>query len=208
MTPAEGSRRRIYRQFFNHFSRQIADLLDGRIRVVSNVGQGSTFTFEIPRRDTQPDYPGGDSLPIIGYEGVRRKILIVDDEALNRTLLQELLVMVGFQSVEASCPAEALSLLHDHFDAVISDIHMPGCDGYTFCQKLRLSAETKDLVVIASSASLSTEDQRLARKSGFSDFLPKPILQEELLEMLGSHLQLKWIYRQGYFPQRNDLVIM
>ena len=63
-------------------------------------------------------------------------------------------------------------------------------------ETLRSSAETKDLVVIASSASVFADDQRLALASGFADFLPKPILEEELFQILGRQLKLKWIYGQ------------
>jgi CheY-like chemotaxis protein len=177
-----------------HISKQIVDLLGGKICVVSEADHGSTFTFEIPRRDAKPVSPTVTSPQIVCYEGRRRKILIVDDEPLNRSLLRELLAIVGFESVEASSPEEALCLLNGSFDAVISDIRMPGYDGHTFCQNLRSSPETKDLVVIASSASVFADDQRLARASGFTDFLPKPVLEEELFQILGRHLELKWIY--------------
>jgi signal transduction histidine kinase/CheY-like chemotaxis protein len=177
-----------------HISKQIVDLLGGKISFVSEPDCGSTFTFEIPRRDAEPVSPEVTSPQVIGYEGRRRKILIVDDEALNRSFLRELLAIVGFESVEASSAEEASSLLNDSFDAVISDIRMPGYDGHTFCQSLRLSAETRGLVVIASSASVFADDQRLARASGFTDFLAKPVLEQELFQILGRHLEIKWIY--------------
>jgi signal transduction histidine kinase/CheY-like chemotaxis protein len=178
-----------------YISKQIVELLGGKISVVSQAGKGSRFSFEIARTDAKPCGPEATSRTAVGYEGPRRRILIVDDEALNCALLRELLGMVGFDSVQASSPDDALSLLHDHFDAVISDIRMPGYDGYRFCQKLRSSPETKDLVIIASSASVFADDQRLARASGFTDFLPKPIVEKELFQILGTHLRLKWIYR-------------
>jgi signal transduction histidine kinase len=179
-----------------HISKQIVDLLGGKISVVSEPDRGSTFTFEIPRRDAQALSPEAASPQIIGYEGPRRKILIVDDEPLNRSLLRELLATVGFESVEAASAEEALTLIQHHFDAVISDIRMYGFDGHRFCRHLRSSPETHDLIIIASSASVLVADQQLARESGFSDFLPKPILEEELFQVLGIHLQLKWIYRK------------
>ena len=130
------------------------------------------------------------------YEGPLRKILVVDDEPLNRSMLSELLSTVGFDTVAAESTEQALSLLKDSFDAVISDIRMPGYDGHTFCRRLRSSDETKNLIIIASSGSVFADDQRLALASGFNDFLPKPVMEEELFEILGRHLCLKWIYAQ------------
>lgn len=179
-----------------HICRQIADQLGGKIRVTSRLAQGSTFTFEIPRRDGAGAGPEFSSAQVIGYEGRRRKILVVDDEALNRALLRELFSMVGFVTKEAASAQEALALVPEQFDVVISDIRMCGLDGHSLCRRLRSFPETKHLIIIASSASVLVADQQLARESGFTDFLAKPILEDELFHILGLHLKLRWIYRQ------------
>jgi PleD family two-component response regulator len=59
---------------------------------------------------------------VLSYQGPRRRILVVDDEPLNRAILRELLSAVGFDAVEADSPEQALALIQDGFDAVISDI--------------------------------------------------------------------------------------
>jgi len=74
---------------------------------------------------------------------------------------------------------------------------MPGADGHTFCRRLRSSEETKNLIMIASSGSVFADDQRLAVASGFNDFLPKPVMEEELFEILRRHLSVKWVYAEG-----------
>jgi CheY-like chemotaxis protein len=181
---------------FMKFMVQIVELLGGEIIIASELGCGSTFSFEIPLRGADPVSIELRSPQVIGYEGPRRRVLVVDDEPLNRLILRELLSTVGLDATEADSPEEALRLLKNHFDAVISDIRMPGDDGHTFCRNLRSREQTKDLVIIASSASVFADDQRLARASGFSDFLPKPVMEEELFEILGRHLGLKWIYAQ------------
>ena len=96
----------------------------------------------------------------------------------------------------AESTEEALSLLKDSFDAVISDISMPGHDGHTFCRRLRSSDATKNLVLIASSGNVFPDDQRLALASGFDDFVPKPVMEEELFEVLRKHLRVKWVYAE------------
>ena len=122
---------------------------------------------------------------------------MVDDEPLNRSMLTELLSTVGFDTVAAESTKQALSLLKDSFDAVISDIRMPGGDGHTFCRRLRSSDETKNLIIIASSGSVFADDQRLALASGFNDFLAKPVMEEELFQILARHLELKWIFESS-----------
>lgn len=180
-----------------HISKQIVELLGGEITIVSELGQGSTFSFEISLRGADPVSIELRSPQVIGYEGPRRRILVVEDEPLNRSILRELLSTVGFDATEANSPQEALRLLKNHFDAVISDIRMPGYDGHTLWRHLRSSTTTENLVIIASSASVFADDQRLALNSGGNDFLPKPVIEEELFEILGRHLTLKWIYVEG-----------
>ncbi|HEX3445463.1 MAG TPA: ATP-binding protein, partial [Chthoniobacterales bacterium] len=177
-----------------HITKQVVELLGGEISVASELGLGCSFTVDIPRRDAGPVSPKLESQQIIGYKGSRRKVLIVDDELLNRLMLKELLSTVGFDTADASTPKEAFSLLKDHVDAVISDIRMPEYDGHTWCRQLRSAPETKNLIIIASSGSVFAEDQRLALDSGFTDFLPKPVMEEALFEILGHHLKLNWIY--------------
>jgi signal transduction histidine kinase/CheY-like chemotaxis protein/ligand-binding sensor domain-containing protein len=179
-----------------HISKQIVELLGGEITIASELGHGSTFGFDIPLRGADPVSPELRSPQVVGYEGPRRKILVVDDEPLNRSLLRELLSTVGFNATEADTPEEALRLLKDHFDAVISDIRMPGYDGHTLCRHLRSSPATENLIIIASSASVFADDQRHALDSGFNDFLPKPVMEEQLFEILERHLRLKWIYAE------------
>jgi signal transduction histidine kinase/CheY-like chemotaxis protein/streptogramin lyase len=177
-----------------HISKQIVELLGGQITIASELGQGSTFSFGIPRRNADPVKPELPLPQIVGYEGRRRRILVVDDEPLNRSMLKDLLSTVGFDVAEADSPEAALRLLKDHFDAVISDIRMPGgYDGHAFCRRLRSSPATGNLVIIASSASVFADDQRLAQDSGFNDFLAKPVIEEELFDIVGRHLSLKWV---------------
>jgi signal transduction histidine kinase len=78
-----------------HISKRIVELLGGEITVCSEPDKGSTFSFVIPWREALPDVH--DPSPrIAGYQGSRQKILVVDDEPLNRSMLRELLSTVGF----------------------------------------------------------------------------------------------------------------
>ena len=179
-----------------HISKQLVEFLGGQISIETELGHGSTFSFEISRRNADPVSLAAPSPQIGNYEGQRRKILVVDDEPLNRSMLRELLSTVGLEAAEADSPEKAFSLIKNGFDAVISDIRMPGYDGHTFCRNLRSSAETQNLIIIACSGSVFADDQRLALDSGFSDFLAKPVMEEELFGVLGRHLKLRWTYKE------------
>jgi CheY-like chemotaxis protein len=159
------------------------------------------YVLVLKAAEDAPESPDPVSLAapspqIRNYEGQRRKILVVDDEPLNRSMLRELLSTVGLEAAEADSPEKAFSLIKKGFDAVISDIRMPGYDRHTFGRNLRSSAETKDLIIIACSRSVFADDQRLALDSGFSDFLAKPVMEEELFGVLGRHLKLRWKYKE------------
>jgi CheY-like chemotaxis protein len=168
--------------------------LGGEIASASELGQGNRFSCEISGRGADPVSAELRPPQVISYEGPRRRVLVVDDEPLNRSILSALLSTVGFDAIEADSAEEALGLLKNHFDAVITDIKMPGYDGHTLCRHLRSSPPTENLVIIASSASVFACDQRLALDSGANDFLAKPVMEEELFAILGRHLKLKWIY--------------
>ncbi len=119
---------------------------------------------------------------------------MVDDEPLSRSNLERASFDGGIRCDRSGFSREALHLLKDHFDAVIYDVRMPGYDGHKLCRYLRSSPATESLVIIASSASVFADDQRRALDSGANDFLPKPVMEEELLQILGRQLKLKWIY--------------
>jgi CheY-like chemotaxis protein len=178
------------------YSSSTNGLLGGEITSASEFRQGSIISFEISRRGADPVSAELPSPQVISYEGPRRRILVVDDESLNRSILSVLLSTVGFEATEADSAEEALVLLKSHFDAVITDIQMPGYDGHRLCRHLRSSPPTENLVIIVSSASVFACDRRFALDSGANDFLPKPVMEEELFEILGRHLKLKWIYRK------------
>ena len=104
----------------------------------ASVGPGSTFSFEISGQGADPVSADLRPPQVISYEGPRRRVLVVDDEPLNRSILSALLSTVGFDAIEADSAEEALGLLKNHFDAVITDIKMPGYDGHALCRHLRL----------------------------------------------------------------------
>jgi signal transduction histidine kinase/CheY-like chemotaxis protein len=181
-------------------SQKIVQIMGSQIQVESELGVGSTFSFEsefaLSGNWTQTILNEFNQ-QITGYDGAYRKILVVDDRWENRSVLVDLLEAVGFQVIEAENGQQALDQLRlQTIDLVITDIVMPVMDGFDFLQIVRNEEATKSLLVIVSSASVSNIDRQKSLNMGGNDFLPKPVNAEELFMLIAKHLQLAWQYNQ------------
>jgi len=179
-------------------SQQIVQLMEGEIHLESVVGQGSTFWFELNLPNTQewlePENPT-IAPQVIGYEGDRRTILVVDDHEENRSVLISMLEPLGFHIIEATTGRMGLDLtLKRYPDLIITDVVMPEMNGLDMVQQLRQMPQFASLPIIASPASLSHVEQQESLDAGCSSFFPKPIEFEGLLKQLQTHLGVQWIY--------------
>jgi len=178
-------------------SQTITQLMGSQIQVESQLGVGSTFFFEAefpiaPEWQRTTMTTGGN--PLVGYEGERQTILIVDDKWENRSVIVNLLEPLGFTVVEAEDGQAGLTKALQHKpNLIITDIAMPVMDGYEFLQQIRESETFKTLPIIVSSASVSNLDQQKSFDAGGDDFLEKPVQANDLFQMLQTHLQLTWI---------------
>jgi signal transduction histidine kinase/DNA-binding NarL/FixJ family response regulator len=179
-------------------SQKIVELMGGKIQVQSQAGVGSEFWFEIspPIGTTSIQPQSIDNTPtIIGYEGARRQILIIDDHWENRSVLVDLLTPLGFQIIEAENGKVGLELSRKLLpDLIITDLVMPVMDGYKLLQQLRNDGNLQHLKVLVSSASVAQIDRQQSLAAGGDDFLAKPLQIDELLPLLAKHLQLTWKY--------------
>ncbi len=117
------------------------------------------------------------------------RILIVDDEPIIRESIALMLEDLGAVTIIAASVQEALACLGSFDpDVVISDINMPGGDGFALIRVLQTqivpSGSGRRLVAIAMTASASTTEQQRAFAAGFSDYLPKPFGQAQLIEAI------------------------
>ncbi|OLP16069.1 hypothetical protein BST81_22845 [Leptolyngbya sp. 'hensonii'] len=181
-------------------SQKMVQLMGSTIHLESDLGQGSTFWMEL-QLPTASEWLD-DSLMqppqnIVGYEGDRRKILIVDDKWENRSVLVKLLGDLGFDLAEATQGEEALDrAAHFRPDLIITDLVMPVMDGFELLRRLRRSPQLQDIIVIMTSASAFGEDLQQALEAGGNDFLTKPLRFEEVLQKLEAHLKVAWIYEE------------
>ncbi|MCG6136661.1 MAG: ATP-binding protein [Nostoc sp. LLA-1] len=179
-------------------TQRIIYLMNSQIQVTSEFGVGSTFWFDLELLESQ-DWAKVSRIveqgTILGYQGEKRTILIVDDKWENRSVIVNLLEPIGFTVVEASQGQEGWEQIKAHQpDLIITDLVMPKMDGFEFIKSLRQSEQFKQTSVIASSASVFAVDQYKSIDVGADAFLPKPIEVEMLLELLRQFLHLEWLY--------------
>jgi signal transduction histidine kinase/PAS domain-containing protein/ActR/RegA family two-component response regulator len=178
--------------------KHLAELHGGAVRAKSaGLGHGATFCLILPLAaanhysDTPRRHPKADDLDGAIDEtpdltGVR--VLIVDDEADARHLVKSILTRAGVEAILASSAEEGLKCLQETKpDVLISDIGMPGEDGYAFIRNVRhLSEAAKDTPAIALTAFARSEDRRRAIMAGFQMYIAKPIEPAELVAMIAN----------------------
>jgi CheY-like chemotaxis protein len=184
-------------------SQQLVRLMGGNIDVVSEPGKGSTFSFEI-------DVPVASAAPVavapqetlVGYEGERKRLLVVDDVPQNRAMMLDLLQDAGFIVAAAANGLECLVQL-DSFkpDLILMDVMMPVMDGNETTRQIRHMPPWADIPIVAVTASASAEDEHKSMDAGANAFLAKPIDHDLLLRTIGRLLSLKWTTEQPAAPR-------
>jgi CheY-like chemotaxis protein len=113
------------------------------------------------------------------------RVLIIDDDAVNRRLPQVLFQKLGWQAETLDCGAQALRhLATHHYDLILLDISMPGINGLEVCQHIRADRALTGLRVIVYTAHAVPEEQRRFLAGGFDAVLLKPISVRAVQEML------------------------
>lgn len=114
-----------------------------------------------------------------------KRILVVDDNAVNRKLAIAFLKRNGWQTIEADSGAAALACLSvEVFDSVLLDISMPGMDGTEVCKRIRADSALNGLRLIAYTAHAMESDRQRYLDMGFDRVLVKPITMQSLLDVL------------------------
>ena len=158
-------------------SRRLVQLMGGELSVESTPGTGSTFSFTLRLGIDagSAEAPAAADLP-------GRSALIVDDNAVNREVLQRMLQRWGMRADAAESGAEATSRLAAGVrpDVVLLDAHMPDMDGFAVGAWIRARPELAKLPVVMLSSGAQRGDAQRCREVGLDGYFPKPVAEEEL----------------------------
>lgn len=142
-------------------------------------------------RTVEPVTPRSPNQP------TKAQILVVDDEPVNRLVLEQYLRLEGYGVDLAQGGAEALRLLDEkHFDLILLDVMMPEMSGFEVCQKLRSRHSINELPILFLTAKSQVDALVEGFDAGGNDYLPKPVDQTELVARVRTHLELLSNHRQ------------
>ena len=167
--------------------------MGGKLEVQSTPGEGAEFFFTLPfayasdEDDKLLDTEPPDALPDL----TGKRVLVAEDNDLNREIAESLLQMNGLVVETARDGKEAAERFSStppgYFDAVLMDIRMPRMDGLTAARLIRTmeKPDSRTIPIIAMTANAFDEDTRKSLENGMNGHLSKPIEMDKVLETLG-----------------------
>jgi two-component system CheB/CheR fusion protein len=169
--------------------KQLAELHGGRVEAASEgLGKGARFTVCLPLQkvDARVAYPAAPTAPIAAGERLRGiRLLVIDDAPANAEILRELLQLEGADAMLETSAHDAIRrAANQAFDVIISDLAMPGMDGYTMLRELRTSPLNADTPAIAYSGFGGSEEEARSKAAGFDRHLTKPADLDQLIEAI------------------------
>jgi PAS domain S-box-containing protein len=180
-------------------SKQFVHLMGGEMTVVSSVGEGSIFKFDI--KVSLPD-----AVEIQMTETARRvvgiepgqpeyRILAVDDRLESRLLLMRMLSSLGFAVREAENGVQAIEVWSSWEPHLIwMDMRMPVMDGYEATKRIKAHLKGQATVIIALTASAFDEERSVILSAGCDDFVAKPFREQVILEKIAKYLGVRYVY--------------
>ena len=175
-------------------AKRLVNLMGGNISCTSKKGVGSTFVLTFPFRIVDQDIDTeniiSDSFKYADFKG--KKVLIVEDNPLNREIAMDIMTENGLEADCAENGQIAVNKLRDlgpkYFDFILMDIQMPVMNGYEATKAIRAMYPNDKVVIIALSANAFAEDKQASKEAGMDDHVAKPININELKKAMAKFL--------------------
>lgn len=179
-------------------SSEFVRLMGGELRVASEVGKGSTFSFTIPLPSTSAVVaPRGRAIGLeAGQEVIR--ILVVEDDPDNRDVIVQMLEGRGFEvrsAVNGQQAIEVFEAWHPHF--IWLDLRMPVTDGFETARRIRALPGGQEVRIAVLAAGIEIEDHVAILAAGCDEMVHKPVMQERLFEVMARLLGLTLRIEEG-----------
>lgn len=183
-------------------SKRLVRLMGGDIGIQSEAGQGSTFWFTMKLDKAATETAAPPPAPTVAQPSdeaqlrqrfASAKVLLAEDEPLNREVSQCLLDNVGLQVEMAEDGAQAVELAgRNRYDLILMDMHMPRLNGLDATRAIRSDGLNRDTPILAMTANAFEEDKQRCLEAGMVDHVTKPVDRAQLYATL-----LKWLSRRG-----------
>ncbi len=176
-------------------SKLLTELMGGELNFTSDTGKGTTFQIRLFLSQVHhlDEIETSVFTNRIAYLGPRRKVLVVDNEQVDRELLVSILSPLGFEMAEAATGQECLDI-YEMFkpDVILMDLAMPMMDGWEASYIIRKVHKSNIPIGIVSA---NAYDKNLENAAGIAteDFIVKPVNVEDLLDWLGNRVNIQWI---------------
>ncbi|MCB0212902.1 MAG: GAF domain-containing protein [Anaerolineae bacterium] len=179
-------------------TKDLVEAMQGNLKMESALSKGSKFCLDLNMPmvwSTTAKYAEPLKQHIVGYLGSPRKVLVIDDDAANRSVLINLLKPLGFVLVEAEDGLQGIDQAREtQPDVILVDLLMPEMSGVEVIDILRNIPTLQKSIIIVSSASMVEIDRLQRTEAGYDAVLYKPIEHRKLFDLLAAHLGLVWIY--------------
>jgi PAS domain S-box-containing protein len=189
-------------------SREYVQMMGGELKVTSEVGVGSCFSFDIPVDVMEADEIEERHIArhVVGLAPGQPtyKLLLVDDMRVSRMLLVKLLRPLGFDVREAADGREALEVWQAwRPDFIFMDLRMPEMNGREATRRIRAQSDDREVVIVALTAMVFEEEREAILAAGCDDIIHKPILTDAIFSTLEEYLGVEFVYEEpGEQPEK------
>lgn len=188
-------------------TKQLVEMMGGKIWVDSQMGKGSNFCFSLPIQEVMPEELAAKTCDVVRKNVAVNKLLLVEDDAVNQLVIGKMLTELGYEYQIAENGLEAVEITRKKkFDCILMDIQMPKLDGTEATLQIRSEEGRRDMYtpIIALTAYAIKGDREKFLSYGMDDYLSKPVKMADLDETI-KRVASRQAARASSLPNEEDI---